>query len=890
MILFYKKNYWRYWGKADSENKLKYHCLVYHCLDVASVAATIIPRMGLAKYISKRLNRKYQTIESCIVFLCAVHDIGKFSNEFQGQLPELVKILRGISLNTAYQEKHWSSGYRFLCENIDKIFDGGKEDILDLFDSWISASSGHHGRPPVNQGGVSPVSAQFPVQVQQDALQFIQDAKSLFNIMDGDWKNLGDEFKMKEVSWQVAGLIVLADWIGSNKRWFPFVQEEMEIKQYWKTKALPQAERAVTESGILPLPPPPESKVTRLFPKIKNLTQLQNYAASILLSDKPQLFIFEDLTGSGKTEAALTLAHRMIALGCADGLYFGLPTMATANAMHERIGIMYRKLFAEGTNPSLILAHSASGQYLSLEKIDSKETADDDAEREAKNWLFDNRKKALLAHVGVGTIDQALLGILPVRHQSLRLLGIHRKVLIIDEVHAYDSYMNKLICTLLKFHAAQGGNAILLSATLPMKLRKIFLESFAEGRKIELNRAVILSNSYPLVTGIAGNGFLEKAIGTAKYLEREILVSPRCNEKEIIEFIESVAQKGKNICWIRNTVADAQETYEKLSRKYGRENIMLFHARFTLGDRLHIEKQIVSDFGENSGASSRKSKIIIATQVVEQSLDIDFDCMITDLVPIDLIIQRAGRLCRHSRDKQGNRIKDKDKRGLPELMLHMPKADGDISADWYKKKFPKAAGIYEHHGQLFLTASWLIEHKKFRMPQDARRMIESVYSEAAQRDIPPVLEKRENQADGADKAKAGLAQYNTLQLERGYMPDSNWHEDEKFPTRLGQVRTTVRLAMWEEKKLVPYFENDWRLSEVSVSNYHVAAEDDKYQYEIEKAKNEMPDKGKFCVVIPLQEKNGVYYGTAKNKHGNIVNILYDNKLGFRLQGEIDESD
>ncbi|MDP2906154.1 MAG: CRISPR-associated helicase Cas3' [Candidatus Omnitrophota bacterium] len=892
------KAYFRYWGKAEKEGN-KYHPLVYHSLDVAAVGMRLADRLGIAKQIARRLSCNEKEIIPFITFLCAIHDIGKFSDGFQNQRPDMVLILRRVVLNAVYQEKHWSLGYRFLRENAGRIFDCDALTICDFLGSWFSASSGHHGRPPVQIMAAMPLVTQFPAEVANDAIEFILEARSLFGVPDDIPFLLRDETLMKELSWQVAGLMVLSDWLGSDKRWFSYCQEPRSSYEYWQQQALPQADRAISGSGVEPLASSKPACGSEIFEHIRRVTPLQRLVENIVIHKDPGLFIMEEITGAGKTEAALILTHRLIAAGHAEGIYFGLPTMATANAMHERVEKVYRKFYADKTNPALILAHSASRQCLALENNDNPDTTDanEDAGVDARVWLYDNRKKALLAHVGVGTIDQALLAVLPARHQSLRLFGLHGKVLIVDEVHAYDSYMNKLLCTLLTFHAAQGGNVILLSATLPQIQRKAFFAAFAEGRNMDFDRNVGISVQYPLVSGMVGAKFIEEPIVSPKYLHREVVVTALYEKNEIGERIETAVKSGKNICWLRNTVFDAQEAYEALNREIGVGKVTLFHARFALGDRLLIEKQIIQDFGAKSGEATRSGKAVIATQVVEQSLDIDFDFMVTDLAPIDLIIQRAGRLCRHSRDAQGNRIDARDKRGTSELLVYMPWLGGEITADWYKSIFPKAAGVYEHHGQLWLTARWLVENKKFRMPQDARSMVESVYAESVQSSIPQALERQENRAGGKDKAKASMGQFQTLKLKEGYLPDGlKWAEDEKAPTRIGDVRTTVRLAVWNNGVLVPYFRvgqgNDWMLSEVSVSQYRIKSEDETNRKAIDDAKNRMPDKGKYCVIVALQEHGEIFTGTAVNARGELVTVLYDTKRGLRVkeQGETDESD
>src|SRR5262249_39719522 len=204
------------------------------------------------------------------------------------------------------------------------------------------------------------------------------------------------------------------------------------------------------------------------------------------LPEGPLLFIIEDMTGSGKTEAAVVLSHRLMLAGRAKGLYVALPTMATANAMFTRLASSYRPLFDETRPPSIVLTHGRRDLFLgfanlpnALARCDSDAREEDDpSEIEASafcaDWIARSNKQAFLAQIGAGTIDQAILAVLPARHQSLRLWGVTEKVLVVDEAHAYDTYISTVIECLLKFHAAFGGSAIVLSATLPQEKRAAF--------------------------------------------------------------------------------------------------------------------------------------------------------------------------------------------------------------------------------------------------------------------------------------------------------------------------------------------------------------------------------------------------------------------------------
>jgi len=272
---------------------------------------------------------------------------------------------------------------------------------------------------------------------------------------------------------------------------------------YWQ-HAGRQAVLALDASGTTPAASAAALPFTGLFPSIAAPSPLQRWAASVPLPAGPQIHLLEDVTGAGKTEAALMLTHRLMADGHADGFFIALPTMATANAMYGRIADSYVRLFA---NPaSLVLAHGQSflvdGFANSVLPDGAPEgdprQLDETASARCTAWLADHSKRALLSPAGVGTIDQALLAVLHSKHQSLRLLGLSHKVLVIDEVHACDVYMQGVLEVLLTFHARAGGSAILLSATLPQRMKQGLLKAFAKG--LERPAPHAREQGYPLAT------------------------------------------------------------------------------------------------------------------------------------------------------------------------------------------------------------------------------------------------------------------------------------------------------------------------------------------------------------------------------------------------------
>jgi len=639
-----------------------------------------------------------------------------------------------------------------------------------------------------------------------------------------------------------------------------------------------------------------------LFPKIMKINRpspLQELAECLPLGAGPQLVVIEDLTGAGKTEAALVLAQRLINRGLADGFYMGLPTMATANAMFKRIHEMYQRLFAEGETPSLVLAHSHRELSKLFRELHGNAASplgvgvdEEDGALTGQTWLSDNRKKALLASVGVGTIDQALMAVLPAKHQSLRLLGLSKSVLIVDEVHACDTYMHRILRALLQFQAALGGSVVLLSATLPKTTRKELVESFCDGLKQE--SPILEKRDYPLLTHIGGAEESEMPFAPRRDSPRTVQVRFLTQPEEVVDIIKETAASGRCACWIRNTVQDAIDGMNLL-RAAGLSQVDLFHARFAMGDRLNTEDRVLARFGEESGQQDRAGRVVVATQVVEQSLDLDFDVMVTDLAPVDLIIQRGGRLCRHARDPNGNRVQGPDRRGTSCLWVLAPVFTPSPPREWFKTFLHGAAAVYPNHGRLWLTVKLLSERGKIELPEDARFLIEGVYGEEAAATIPETLAGIQAECQGRRMAQATMAEQNKLKLNEGYERTwQNWLDDRITPTRLGEDNVTLRLAQWDGGVPVPWIkadENAWALSEVSVRwsvlrSVCLSAEERKA---VEDAQAGMSDQARWCIVVPLRSSSeGRWFAEVRNANEDTLMLGYDPETGLTFDRPVGE--
>ncbi|MCF7889466.1 MAG: CRISPR-associated helicase Cas3', partial [Victivallales bacterium] len=585
-----------------------------------------------------------------------------------------------------------------------------------------------------------------------------------------------------------------------------------------------------------------------------------------------------------------TLVSKMMASGIASGFYIGLPTMATANAMYERMGTCYRKFFSEAEKPSIVLSHGSRhmsevfrSSFLMNSASDTLAGYDEtSAEANAgkfycTNWLADSTKKSLLADIGIGTIDQLLLSILPVRYQDLRLYGMKNKVLVVDEVHAYDPYMNKLLCAVLKAHIAAGGSAVLLSATIPQVLKRKLVDSYYEGLGEDYWYDQKVDN-FPLLTKADKDNGLQEIPVKSFQKKRHVTIEFLYEEERIYKKITNSIKENICISWIRNTVYDVLEAYEKLTCEYGvsEENIIVFHSRFAYADRSRIEEKVIRLFGKNSKQNERAGKVVIATQVIEQSLDLDFDVMVSDLAPVELIIQRAGRLQRHD---HGDRCK-------PVMYIYSPPETDNPEAEWYQNVFPKASGVYRNTAILWRTKEILKKEEAIVLPQRARLLIESVYGDDPIQ-APECFSENEIDALGETLAKEDTADFSKLSLENGYCRESainEWDEEERITTRLSDEQCTVYICFFDGERIKPLYEGEfpWEMSSLKIRKGKIKKVN--YQGEINKAIEQKKAERNFRQddIFLIADRNSNSNEIVKMEFENLY-ISYSNIKGLQVE-------
>ncbi|MCM5704059.1 CRISPR-associated helicase Cas3' [Larsenimonas salina] len=807
--------YHRYAGKALPDHSGDaHHLLAYHNLDVAAVGWHLLaPGRPLTQQLAAQLDIEPESLQRLLVFLLGLHDLGKFSRAFQEVL-KLESDGMAAPQGKHYKQRHdrlgvllWDTCWNAWRKNGVLHWPEGAapaRKLLEPMESLLAPFFGHHGQP-VATGQLT--FADFFVDDGE-----LDDATAAGNFV-ADWAALvaphwpvdqlldeGWLARFKTLSWTIAGWATLSDWLGSNRDHFPYCQNPMALADYWP-RALEQAEAVLNATGFARPPQPvPYAGLKQWFTSTVTPTPLQQKAEALALQDGPQLFILEDVTGAGKTEAACILAQRLLADGHGEGLYFALPTMATSNAMYTRLGNLHHRFYSADSKPSLVLAHGARELNEAFERAVTQPDRDDyaaidaSASTQCNRWLADSNKKALLADVGVGTIDQALMGGLPFRHQSLRLLGLSRKVLIIDEVHAFDHYMQTLLHQLLAHHARQGGSAILLTATLPRAMREALVAAWQHG--LDAAPSVLENTDYPLLTHCGKSITGEVPVQTRPEVVRRVAITWLESEDEAIERVLAAVETEECIVWVRNTVDDAIRAYQSLRERHpDPERCLLFHARFAMVDRQRIESEVIRRFGKESTPSLRRGQVIVTTQVFQESLDCDADQMVSDIAPIDLLIQRAGRLQRHQRGERPD----------PVLQVLAPAWSDTPGTDWLSKAHRGTQAVYKDTSLIWLTQRVLREQGAITMPGEARRLIEHVYA-ASKDDLPEAFDLAHFERTGMDKFAVSVATHNALNLEDGYRLDSDfdpWQEEREMGTRLSDEQSVeVVLLKRQEDELV----------------------------------------------------------------------------------------
>lgn len=593
------------------------------------------------------------------VFLAACHDVGKASPCFAQKVPPLAARMadRGFRSKALGTSEMTQTPHSLVsCTQLSAwLRDRGLS-----FDAALSLAvvpGGHHGsfpperallaaRPGVRITGKAPIWGE-----SREAL--IGAAAEFAGLTGFDWSRLGAGIS-QPAQQLLTGFTVVADWIASDVDRFPFDGAETSRIRAWAAldelrlpppwRAQPPVDDGSLFSSRFALPPGASPR-----PVQREAMRLAR------LVERPELILVEAPTGEGKTEAALAAAEILAGRFGAGGLEFALPTQATSDGMFGRTLEWLGRVIPEGGTASAVLSHGKAewnDDFRSMPRIGRlAEVYDDVRPAPARaHWWLSGRKTSALADFVVGTIDQVLMAGLVSRHVCLRHLGLAGKVVILDEVHAADTYMSVYLDRVLEWCGASGVPVIALSATLPPVRRTAMIAAYGRGRGDAAAKTTARvageTAGYPLITT---SGPLAPVVVEPSGRRQRIQVDFADDDPSALaaEILAAVADGGC-VAVVRDTVARAQDLFDLLEPSLG-EDVVLLHSRFLAGDRLAIERRVRRLLGKDAGVDRPRRLVVVATQVIEQSLDIDFDLMITDLAPVDLVIQRAGRLHRHDR-------------------------------------------------------------------------------------------------------------------------------------------------------------------------------------------------------------------------------------------------
>lgn len=812
----------RFWAKtfaADLMAGISYKPVLHHLLDVAAAAYCLLQaKPGLLRRLAARHGVPEARLLQVLAFLAGLHDLGKISRCFQIKWPEIWPEGELGPLLPVAGRSHWRNTALLLRDPsiaplLAGLFPSVKPAYLQSqMAPLIAAIAGHHGVPPSpddmtrdagNDPDLGPQLVPIAAHVAGELARILKPEP-----LDG----LKDNSTFKALSWPVAGLITLADWVGSDAAIFGPQDPDMGAADYWPL-ALEAAGKAVREKGLCPPAAFAAPDLARVAPAAAIAPRpLQQAAAELPLSGAPALVILEDTAGAGKTEAALVLAARMLAEGMGEGVFMALPTMATANAMYGRLAPVYRQFFEDGSSPSLVLAHGQArlSQLFRASAAQAAPASRDPGGDEqpvsafCASWLADSRRKALLADVGAATIDQAFLAVLRKKHLALRQAGLASHVLIVDEAHCFDAYMGKELEHLLELHAMLGGSAIVLSATLAGAQKTAMLKAFAKGLGMRTAQGLDAGADpadvpYPLITRLDAGTVTRMAPGTDPRLHREVTVRRAASREAVMQEALEAARRSAAVAIICNAVDPAIRMFEAL-RQAGGVPVDLFHARMAQVDRQAIEAEVLSRFGKEAPPERRAGRILVATQVIEQSLDLDFDLILTDLAPVDLLIQRAGRLWRHMQQRP------LETRPFDAPCLVVLSADPDEVADakWGVDTLQQAAFTYRRPAVMWRTARHLFDRGRIVSPADMRPLIEAVYNAASWDDVPEPLHQAQQMAEGEEQGNRQLAKFNLAAPADGYTGlQDQLSSDEEIGTRLGEATLTLRIARMQDGRLVP---------------------------------------------------------------------------------------
>ena len=753
-----------------------FQSVLTHGLATGAVAQELI-RVALSKGTHLELERALSCSQEEFLrlagYIASLHDIGKIGPIFQSQDSETRKLLvnSGLACGIPGPVRHEKTTYGALR----RIWNRKWSFYSDVLAAHHQGRSGRGEKP----GGIwDKLQDAFERAMRREFLK----SDEIELPLPGD----GDEGAVGAL---LLGIVVLADWVASGEAfadaegWMDGVAGLDEARR--------RARDLIEKSGLKPGLCDFGESFTEVWPEIprEGMRELQRETEALFgdADERISALLIEAPMGEGKTEAGIYAALKMAHQWGKDGFYVALPTAATSNQMVGRVRALTER---RSPHDTVRLLHSTAWLTDTTSAAFNSEEAD-----YASAWLQPVRR-GLLGQFAVGTVDQAMMAAMMVKYGVLRLLGLSSKALIVDELHSYDIYMSEIIVRLLEWCRALEIPVVMLSATLPPDKKRQMLSTYTRED---------ITNAYPSLTAVTESGrvLVREIKSSAKSWTLRIDTAPVLHDSAgIASLAADSVSEGGCVCVLVNTVNEAQSVYKALKSADFDGRLLLFHARFPAKRRDEIERECIRLFGRDRSCRPRKA-ILVATQVVEMSLDLDFDAMLSSIAPIDLLLQRAGRVHRHDGCIRPAKLSE------PRLTVLVPSEKGDYGADKY---------VYP---------ACLLD--------SSLRLISGLESVAIPRDMPTLVEKGYDpaEADPAefeqwaehlmdDEVKASMAPMCEIAPpEQGYSPiisncevmfddlESNSFLSAK--TRLGEP--SLRIAMLEKPEFDKYAVRAVRMGE-----------------------------------------------------------------------------
>jgi CRISPR-associated endonuclease/helicase Cas3 len=831
-----------FWGKllkGEQGQIIAWHPLIDHCADVAACCEALLEKTIIRRRLATLagLDSLSAKMVERLCVLASLHDLGKYGQGFFAKaLPSPANVAghvqEALAVLTAACTGEFPEGTQLReVLRLDHLatWSAEPETVLRLL--WASIC--HHGRPYSCTQVPAPKRWHWRTNEGRAPFDGIAQLQRFAeNWYPEAWKDGGEPLPdAPAFAHAFSGMVMLADWLGSDhERWFSF--SDVEPRDDDPLRRMRWARERAREALAAMHVDPDQArgaigKQTLTFERVfgfEKPREMQKRVEQLPIAHGGSIAILEAETGSGKTEAAVLHYLRLFNAGEVDGLYFALPTRTAATQMHERVNKAVRAVFEEEiARPPVVLAVPG---YLRVDDLEGKrmggyqvswtehcrlapfETLWPDEDRDLKRhrgWAAESPKRYLAGAVVIGTIDQVLLSALAVRHAHLRATARLRLLLVVDEVHASDAYMTRVLETVLADHLQAGGQALLLSATLGAVTRQRLLYPRDLQQPIGLTDARDVA--YPLLTyrpvvppaaAVEYRGASSCTTSATNKAAVQVELWPQMDEAMCVaERALEAACRGARVLVLRNTVRacrDTQLAIEHAATAHGLEHLLFrckgiiacHHARYVREDRQLLDAAIENALGKQREGDD--GLVVVATQTVQQSLDLDADLLLTDLCPMDVLLQRAGRLHRHERDHRPAGYES------PQMVVLTPPDRGLENYLGVGGTARGPCGIGSVYDDLrILEATWRVLEREcsLRVPAMSRVLVEdSLHPEVLEAIVAEAeggWREHANEVMGETMSKTQLASLNVVKFSEPFWDGAFPSElDERIRTRLGE--------------------------------------------------------------------------------------------------------